>query len=217
MIVNNRCPGRKKDDLVQMLQTIPAAIGAKIETVTILVRDVGKVVQTVRKRLKRAEGQKIEAAYRKKTKGWTRSEKRKVKRRANIYSQVRYALLRPRSYWHNPKDDQEKKKKKAEEYARLQQALAKSKELKKAYNLFNEFRDLLDDAQLDRAGAAVALLVPESRGPSPPRIQEPDQIFARLGGIYPELLRVCRAVHQCGRRGPEQQMQARAAARLWRE
>lgn len=176
------CPGRKKDDLVKMLQTIPADIGAKIKTVTIdrskqmlgaieemlpaatviadkfhLVRDVGKVVQAVRKRLKRAEAQTIEAEYRKKTKGLTRSEKRKVKRRVNLYSPVRYALLRPRSYWNNPKDDEEKKQKKAEEYARLQQALGQSQELKTAYDLLTEFRVLFDNRQLDRTQAEAAL------------------------------------------------------------
>ncbi len=176
------CQGRKTDDLAQMLRTIPADIAAKIKTVTIdrskqmlgavkqvlshttviidkfhLVRDVGRTVQTVRKRLKRAEAKKIEAAYRKKTKGLTKSEKRHVKRRANIYSQVRYTLLRPRSYWNDPKDSARQKKKKAEESARLQQALAKSKELKKAYDLLTEFRDLFDNRQLDRTQAQAAL------------------------------------------------------------
>ncbi len=176
------CQGRKKDDLAKMLGTIPAEMAAKIKTVTIdrsrqmlgavqevlahatiivdkfhLIRDVGKVAQTVRKRLKRAESQKIEAEYRRKTKGLSKSEQRKVKRRANIYSQVRYALLRPRSYWNNPKDNQEPKQKKAEEYARLQQALAKSQELKKAYDLLTEFRDLFDNRQLDRTQAEAAL------------------------------------------------------------
>src|SRR5262249_23507120 len=165
------CEGRKKDDLVKMLQEIPAAIGQKIQTVTIdrsrqmlgavqavlphavviidkfhLIRDVGKAAQAVRKKCQRADAQKIEAEYRAAEKGLTPVEKRKVKKRKNIYSQVRHHLLRPPAYWNvRRKDSAEVQRAKREGYAQLQQALQQSKELKQAYELLNAFRKLMDN------------------------------------------------------------------------
>ena len=150
------CRGRKKDDLVKMLEEIPAPQRGKIKTVTIdrsppmlgavkavldqaviiidkfhLIRDCGKVVNTVRKRLKCEEAQRIEAEYRAAVKGLTEEEKRQVKKRSNIYSQVRHHLLRRTAYWKiNRKESPEKRKKKAEGYAQLEQALAASTQLR---------------------------------------------------------------------------------------
>ena len=177
--------GRKKDDLVKMLQEIPEAIQQKIRTVTIdrsrqmlgavqavlqhavviidkfhLVRDVGKAAQALRKKLKREETKKIEAAYDAAVKGLTPAGKRKVKKRKNIYSQIRHHLLRPPAYWKvRRKDSAEVRHYKREGYAQLQQALQQSKELKQAYELLNAFRKLMDNKKLGRAAATVKLEV----------------------------------------------------------
>jgi transposase len=177
------CEGRKKDDLVKMLQEIPEAIGQKIQTVTIdrskqmlgavcevlqhavviidkfhLIRDVGKAAQAIRKKWKREEAQKIETEYRSAVNGLTPAEKRKVKKRKNIYSQIRHHLLRPPAYWKiRRKDSAEVQRSKREGYAQLQQALQQSKELNQAYELLNAFRKLMDNKQLGRATAAVQL------------------------------------------------------------
>ncbi len=177
------CEGRKKDDLVKMLQEIPEAVRQKIRTVTIdrsrqmlgaaqavlqqaliiidkfhLIRDVGKAAQAVRKKRKHEEAQKIEAEYRAAVQGLTSAEKRKVKKRANIYSQIRHHLLRPPSYWSiRHRDRAEVRQRKKEGYAQLQQALGQSQELKQAYELLNAFRKLMDNKKLGRAAAAVKL------------------------------------------------------------
>ncbi len=177
------CRGRKKDDLVNMLKALPVELRAKIKTVTIdrskpmlaavkevlkdaiiiidkfhLVRDCGQVVQNVRKRLTRAEAKKIEAAYRKKIKGLTKKQRRRVPRRTNIYGQIRYALLRPSAYWKiTAKDTKTQRQKKMEEYKNLQQALRKNKELKQAYELYQAFIELFNNKALNRQSADVAL------------------------------------------------------------
>lgn len=177
--------GRTADEVLEKLfKVIPKPIQARIESLTMdrckaylsaglnglgrgvlividkfhIVRDAGKALQKVRKRWKAEEGKAIEKEYREQIKGLGPEEAKKVKKRENPLATVRNVLLvNPRKLKVKAGDSDKAKKYKREAQKKLKTARSLSPELKQAYRLFNEFRNLLDDTQIGKEEAKKRL------------------------------------------------------------